>query len=614
MPVAQGRRRAKVACEPCRALKRKCDGGQPCTSCVRFEYECAYLKPPQSPSPPLAAGSGARRHRHVAASPTVPDRSPNNTTTATTTTTHARLSRAATAVYPCDAGLAAAPPDEQSLRSLEANSGAAFVRRLALRIDPKMAPRAHMFAWNPFMGSRSSAVVDDEQTEWVPPSVTHILSQRDMETLSAVYFERVHPVYGFMDRAEFDAQMKRRWFDPSMQHEYDAVLCGVAALGYVYSHVQSVKAEFYLVQRARLLLEAALSATPTATVVTAWVLRVTYLRITGTPHAAWMASGILMHIVEAAGLHCEPSDDSVLPTTSIGGSVEPGIRRRIFGIAQHLNSWMSFDMARSRIVLHNATTVAPEPLAGDYTTELLDLLPYSVILNPDREPSVAELETALVEVLDREHSNIPSTMAQCNLMLCICRRLKSNNMVLTGPLLARILDMTMQGIRSAQVMIDEGMPWHHMANVPFQVVCILLAIDTSASIAQLSDAMQCLRSAADKYKTEALQEALGAASVLILLHQKRKERCAARLSDILRRHPVPAQMMPDKRTATVAGAAMAAVMGATSQAPQIRDDAAADLAWLDGLVADIPSLQDVDLGAFLSQELTWDDDLVARAS
>ncbi|KAH7041438.1 protein RDR1 [Microdochium trichocladiopsis] len=570
MSAVQKRRRAKVACEPCRSLKRKCDGGQPCTSCVRFEYDCGYLK--ASPISPLSRATNASSHQRP--------NSPAN---------RARVSSYNAQARPLPAAA------EKSLRSLEANSGAAFIRRLALRIDPKNAPRAHLFAWNTFMGSRDK--IEGVSCDQIPPSVIHILSQTDMETLAAVYFNCVDPIYGFIDRREFDRQMKKRWFDPVLQHEYDAVLCGVAALGYVYSHVQPTKAEFYLVHHARLLLEAALSMTPTVTLVTAWVLRVTYLRITGTPHAAWMASGILMHIVEAANLHCEPSEDSVFPTTSIGETVDPDIRRRIFGISQHLNTWMSFDMARSRIVLHNATTISPKPRDGDFTVELLELLPYSAILNPDHEPSVPELENALVEVLDREHTKVPSTMAQCNLMLCICRRLKSNNAAFTGPLLARILDLTMSGIRAAQTMIDEGLPWHHMANVPFQVVCILLAIDTSASIGLVGEAMQCLSSAVAKYKTEALQEALGTASVLILLHQKRKERCAARLGNILKQHPVPGQL--SEKTA---------VAGVASQAPQLGE---ADLGWLDGLVAEIPSLQDIDLGSYLSQELVWDSNIAA---
>ncbi|MBE3049542.1 Zn(II)2Cys6 transcription factor, partial [Candidatus Bathyarchaeota archaeon] len=38
----QGRKRSKLACEPCRELKRKCDGSSPCATCLRFEYDCTF--------------------------------------------------------------------------------------------------------------------------------------------------------------------------------------------------------------------------------------------------------------------------------------------------------------------------------------------------------------------------------------------------------------------------------------------------------------------------------------------------------------------------------------------------------------------------------------------
>ena len=37
------RMRARKACEPCRERKRKCDGGNPCSCCVRYEYDCYYF-------------------------------------------------------------------------------------------------------------------------------------------------------------------------------------------------------------------------------------------------------------------------------------------------------------------------------------------------------------------------------------------------------------------------------------------------------------------------------------------------------------------------------------------------------------------------------------------
>ncbi|KAE8376782.1 hypothetical protein BDV26DRAFT_264982 [Aspergillus bertholletiae] len=36
------RRRAKIACESCRTRKRKCDGQEPCGTCVQLEYDCHY--------------------------------------------------------------------------------------------------------------------------------------------------------------------------------------------------------------------------------------------------------------------------------------------------------------------------------------------------------------------------------------------------------------------------------------------------------------------------------------------------------------------------------------------------------------------------------------------
>ncbi|CAI4217744.1 unnamed protein product [Parascedosporium putredinis] len=63
-------------------------------------------------------------------------------------------------VWPFPNGSAVETPTSgvhRHLCSLEANSGAAFARKLALKIDPKNAPRMHLFAWNPFLGSRDGA-------------------------------------------------------------------------------------------------------------------------------------------------------------------------------------------------------------------------------------------------------------------------------------------------------------------------------------------------------------------------------------------------------------------------------------------------------------------------
>lgn len=458
------------------------------------------------------------------------------------------------------------------------------MRRLALAIDPKNAPRMHMFAWNVFLGARDVMYHSELSDQFV----TAVISQREMEDLATIYFQKFDPIYGFIDRRELERHIGTRWQNSTdISTQYDAVLCGVAAIGSLFSNVQSTITEHRLAHLARALLQRTLPQVPTTANIMAWVLRTSYLKLTGTPHEAWMASCILMHMVEAAGLHCEPRTDSVLPLPSY--DVDPEVRRRIFGVAQHLNIWMSYDLGRSRVSLHKATTLLPIPRPGDATVELLELLPYSAMLDPERASDAAELETALLEVLARVHTVPPSQMAQCNLVLCICRRLQSFNISLGGSYHDKILTQITKGIRAAEALLEARSPWHHMANVPFSVICVLLAMDTLSSLSQLPDAMQALNRIAQTYNTEATREALETASLLIYLYQKRKEKCTARLTDVLKQYPVPHVTEATDITRT--------------QAPD-------DMGWLNNLVAEIPNFQDFDVDQFLDQGSLFDANLI----
>ncbi|EXK87922.1 protein RDR1 [Fusarium oxysporum f. sp. raphani 54005] len=510
MSTSQGRKRSRLACETCRDLKRKCDGAQPCGACVRFEYDCTYK-----------TFSNKKRKTHEATllpSPPVH------------TEKESRPSRSDHATSP------------RHLQSLEANSGAAFLRRLALRLDPKNAPRMHTFSWNAFLGARKSSHVP------VSRPITDLLSKEDMESLSAVYFQKMDPIYGFVDRDDISQTIQ----------------------------VEPPPVELDLIETARFILEQKMSDGPSAASVTGWLLRVVYLRIAGTPHTAWMASSILMHMLEAAGLHCEPSQESVLPVTE--EKVDAELRRRLFAVAEHLNIWISFDMGRSRTILCNSTLEMPCSREGDYTHELMELLPYSTELDPNKTQDVSELEASLSTVLSRTHSVPPSIMAQTNLALCLCRRLQSMNTTFSGKVLDQILSITKTGIEAAQAILDARSPWHHMANVPFQIICVLLAIDTGESIAQLKDAMQCLSNVATVYNTNATKEALNTASLLILMQQRRKEKCASNLSDILKTFPIVS--LPETRDET----------------PVTEMD---DMRWLNNLVGDLSSFDYADLDRFL---------------
>ncbi|KPM41938.1 Protein RDR1 [Neonectria ditissima] len=549
MSALLGRQRAKLACASCRGLKRKCDGAQPCGTCVRFEYECIYSETSSSKKRKRSERDSDSSPQTQAQSSPQPPRSEIETPTANS---------------------------DNHIRSLEANSAPAFLRRLALRLDPKNAPRMHTFAWNAFLGARKTGHSP------VCRAITDMLSRNEMQRLAAIYFEKVDPIYGFVDRQDVERLIRDVWAGGSHGPFQDAVLCGIAALGYLYSQVQSVAVELDLVETARTILEKAMSDTPTVPSITAWVLRVVYLRVAATHHTAWMASCILMHMVEAAGLHCEPSSESILPSAE---DVDSELRRRLVAVAQHLNIWMSFDMGRSRVALCNATVIMPSARPGDHTVELMELLPYSAGLDPEKTPNISELEAALSAVLNRVHSSPPSTMAQCNLALCLCRRLQSMNASLTGTMLEQMLSLTSKGIQASQSILDARAPWHHMANVPLQIVCVLLAIDASSTMSQLRGAMQCLSNVAAVYATDATQEALKTASLLILLHQRWKEKCASDLGDILKLYPMV-------------------------RLHETKDDYSVEqmenIMWLDNLAGDLSSLQYADIDQLLIPGLFCD--------
>jgi hypothetical protein len=276
MAESAKRKRSRVACETCRKLKRKCDGARPCGICVRFEYDCSYHHQGQAPAS-RADADGAVPERDLPSPPS--------------------YATPASAVFRrrSDGPAPANPSAHIHLRSLEANSGAAFVRKLALNIDPNNAPRMHLFAWNVFLGARGVA------TSRTARCVTDMITQANMEMLAAVYFDKIDPCYGFIDRQDLDRVIKTRWAVDSSDALYDAVLCGLVALGYLFSHVQPPTLELDLVETAKGILDRTFSQVPSFTSVTAWVLRVVYLRIAGTPHEAWMTSCVMMHMVEAAG-------------------------------------------------------------------------------------------------------------------------------------------------------------------------------------------------------------------------------------------------------------------------------------------------------------------------
>jgi hypothetical protein len=413
-----------------------------------------------------------------------------------------------------------------------------------------------------------------------------------MFKLAQIFMKKVAIVYGVIQSDVLFDKINKRWAGgPLVIDAVDQVLCGVAALGLLFSEPNPQPFEPDLVESARSLLEQnSLLSPPPIDTVTGWVLRVAYLRMTSKPHVTWLGSCTLMHVVEAARIHQEAPSHTVFEESSETVNVE--IRRRLYGMALHLNIWASFDLGRTQVALPNVTTkpLTPTPTPGDFTSSLLGLIPLTESLDPNRPRSPEALESDLSELLALNPiEEPPAAMAHVNLTLCIFRRLRAQRPV--SNYVDKLLELAKRGLQAARTMVDRYTPWHHVANIPFQIVCFLISIDSRPSLSMLNEAMSTLKQVRDCWNTPHMQEAYDTAYLLILLHQRRKDEDARELRGILDMHLVP---------------------GPTVTAGQTTDDFPKTLAtdeslWLDNLFTNIPGLKEFDMDQFLIDDLDFTD-------
>ncbi|KAF4232511.1 hypothetical protein CNMCM8980_009546 [Aspergillus fumigatiaffinis] len=548
-------RRSKVACEPCRTRKRKCNGQQPCEMCTDSEYTCHY-------------DLGARKKR--------------NKNLALESLTAVRPAHTQQAESPAECPTAPTPRRPSPLgerftntvqQSIGPNSGAVFVQNLGLKIDPVNALDPQVFAWN--IGLRQLP------GSFMAMPIVNIISAEEMTALTHVYFDKIAPYYGFIDKEICFEYVSSRWDRPSASEPSDVILCGVAAMGYLFSRRKAVAAELHLIESAKSALKQRSGGEiPPLMLITGWALRVSYLRLTASPHTAWLASCSLMHLIDASGLHLDPSSRHALlrPTQNI----DDDIRRRLVSFAQYINTWVSFDLARSRIILHGASYTTPSSRDGDYTAEMLDLLPLSESLDPFTPVDAVQLTAMLVNIMQSSHEQPPSVLSQCNLVLCIFRRLRAVHSTLSPALMSQMLALVTKALACARELVDANCPWSHVANVPFQIICTLLAVDSPESLSLLDDAVQTLKYVTDVYDTEVLREAYRTAGSLILLQQRRKDHDSARLNSILGLH-----FAPDNETMS-------------QRRPSMQDSES-----FRDLVADLSSSENFDFAQFFISDNPW---------
>ncbi|KAL2847855.1 hypothetical protein BJY01DRAFT_234131 [Aspergillus pseudoustus] len=521
------RRRIRLACHACKLRKRKCDGNEPCDSCSRYDYRCFYENQPRK-----------KPVRRAARSPTTPTPA---VATAPTEANSQEITQKKSIPSPGD-------------RYMEANSGVAFPHVLDLDLSTQKLQQQGL-GWN--LGIRGNPQRSEKSIVW-------IMSRDEWRRFFDVYVEKIHPVYDFLDVQDVAAKAARRWEDPCATNVYDGALCGIAALGSLFSpqeqpggsnNSMTEQQERHLVECARDILETTSTiACPTLADAEAWVLRTLYLRCNSTPHAAWVASCTTMHIVEAIGLHHQgeaPVGSGTAASASLvyphaaasgltggGGGGDPDVAprtRRLFWIAKLLNTWISFEYGRSRVVLQGESpcdyaathkNTSPSPGTADATSDLLLLFQISETLDPCSPKPVDsnDLERMLHQLSTYTFASDAVVLSQAVLAFTIYRRLRLSSPAGLNPtVLNQVLTLGRRGLQACARCITTHCPWWHVTYMPFQFTCVVLAMDTRESLEHVRDALAALRSAADAFGGVKPVRACEAAERLVRRFRRRKE-------------------------------------------------------------------------------------------
>lgn len=492
------RSRTKHACEPCKTRKRKCDGHNPCKSCRRYNYQCTFAAQHRRRSNKIATATASIR--------------PETTASIQRSDAHHSTSNNSS-------------PETINVHSVEANSGVLFPSLLGARLHPQNKPKLQGLGWN--LGLHYQNPHSERSIIW-------ILSEVEWQSLFNTYLERIHCIYSFLDLDVVRSESARRWRSLSATNHYDHVLCGIAALASLFSKEKFDDREPLLVDCAKDVVESSsLAGSPTVHDAQAWLLRLLYLRCNSPPHPVWMASSITMQIIEATGLHQEENSMPGTVSKSEGIFIDVECRRKTFWLAQLLNAWISNEYGRSSSKINGATCHKPKSGTEDAFTGLMTLYEISSVLAPYKNVEIAEFQASLSSIQSLQLEVDALILSKANLCFTIYRRLRLATGTIPNESLMTVISAGLEGLHASVRCAQQQSPWWHVVNVPFQFICILLAMDTPSSLVHVKEAVTALKTVVNCFKTNVAQKALATIEQLISLFRGRKEADVVTLKDSL---------------------------------------------------------------------------------
>lgn len=506
----------KSACDQCRRLKRKCDGKEPCFSCQKYNHACFYSNSTQ----------GIDGIRPVG-----------------TSSSHCEVAIESNRSDPWR--------DSCEHRDMvaQATSGILSFHKLARREVPSNILKGfRAVAWN--LGLPYN--LNPRKHSCVAP-INNLFLYEHVLFFSKVYFERIHPVYGFLSRDQFtyyltkayatrtEAEAKyvlddRDAYTDDVTNTYEVqkftpVICGVIALGSLFSRsdnsaftsmssVDRVQLEGIAFSKATDILlypqiEDIASNDAGVYHVMGWALRILYLRAAASPQQAWLACCRTMNIVDLLLLHDE---EKWSPFNHDRNQL-----RSLFWCLEILNTWLSLEIGRSKVQLSYIRCQYPEAAdAHDATPVLVELYHRTKDVFSSSEGSQEHLISSLRQLINFKPSHPVLALERSHAAIILFRRMTLYNVGKESS--GEIINMACDSLNCCRELSSLGLPWWNVVNVPFHLVSVLIVIDTLEFAPKMSEVLSTLMFVAEKFTTEGMKETIVTTKDLISLFKQRKEK------------------------------------------------------------------------------------------
>ena len=253
-----------------------------------------------------------------------------------------------------------------------------------------------------------------------------------------------------------------------------------------------------------------------------------------------------MHLVEATGLHRAPQ--SLILATEKGLEVStPKLSdsvQKTAWVAHCLHVVIAYEYGRSVMNLGfpSQESLPRSTCATDFTPRLCHLL-QAIPISPKASDSVAtlnELSDALRSLVEQFVPHDFLILVRADLAFSIYRRIRLLKSNLRESLLEEVISLGMSSLRAARDLVTLGQPWWNVISTVFQFVCVLLAIDTDASVTRLPKVMETLEMIVCALNTHLAKEALATARNLVQASLQKRRKGIKTLESIVG----PASDMP----------------------------------------------------------------------